>query len=131
MSNVFIKSDGGYAQSGLKVRKKIGNCVPVAIAHALNKEYIVVWNNLFDLGKVHGYFPNQVWEIYLKQLGWKKMKPQRTPSGRLRKLKHFQCKNMTALVRTRKHLVCVKDGKILDTWNSGRYKACSYYIKEK
>ena len=132
MCNVFIKSDGGYAQSGFKVKKNIGNCVPRAIANAFNKPYKDVWNDLFDLGKSNGLFPNQerLYEMYIKKHGWVKMKPQRTPSGKLKKLKYFQCKNITALVRTRKHLVCVKNGKILDTWNSGRYAACSYYIKE-
>ena len=38
--NAYYRSDGGYCLSGFKNRKKIGNCVPRAIAIALRKPYI-------------------------------------------------------------------------------------------
>jgi|TARA_B100000315_G_C14198554_1_gene416577 hypothetical protein len=132
MSNTFIKSDGGLALSGFKVRKRMGNCVPRALAIAFNRPYKEVWDELFELGKSIGEFPNtdRCYSKYLKQHGWKKQKAQRTKGGRLKKLKYFHCLGLTALVHVRRHLVCVKDGKIIDDWNPGRYRAGIYWTKE-
>ena len=128
--NTFIESDGGYSNTHFP-KRKIGNCVPRAIANALQKPYLDVWNELMDLAKESGLFPNteKCYSEYLSRYGWIKQKPQRTKTGKLRKLKYFECKNICAIVHTRKHLVCVRDGKILDTWNPSRYKAGAYWIK--
>jgi len=131
--NTFLQSDGGYSQSGFKVRKRVGNCVPRALTLALKKPYIDVWNELMDLAKSIGEFPNteRCYSKYLESYGWFKQKPQRTKNGRLRRLKYFECKNSTVIIHVRKHLVCLKNGKILDVWNPSRYRAGSYWIKNE
>tara|TARA_R110000737_G_C14241292_1_gene424834 strand:+ start:91 stop:483 length:393 start_codon:yes stop_codon:yes gene_type:complete len=128
--NTFIQNDGGYALTNFQ-KRKIGNCVPRAIAIALEKSYLDVWNELMDLAKENGLFPNteRCYSYYLLKYGWHKQKPQRTANGKMRKLKYFNSKNISAIVHTRKHLVCVKNGKILDIWNPSTYKAGSYWIK--
>ena len=99
--NTFIESDGGYSNTHFP-KRKIGNCVPRAIANALEKPYLDVWNELMDLAKESGLFPNteKCYSEYLLRYGWIKQKPQRTKSGKLRKLKYFECKNICAIVHT-------------------------------
>jgi len=131
VSNTFIKSDGGYSLSGFRVRKRMGNCVPRSLAIAFDKPYREIWDELLDLAKTIGEFPNteRCYSKYLKQYGWEKQKPQRTTKGKLRRLKFFQCLGQTALVHVRLHLVCVRDGQIIDSHNSERYRAGVYWTK--
>ena len=132
--NVFIKSDGGLEQTTFPSRKKRGDCVVRAITIALANptyRYEEVFNSLCDLAKETGFFPTheETWGLYLKNNGWIKNKPQRV-NGHLKRLEEFNSRGITAIVKTRLHLVCVSEGKIFDTYDCKFSCANSYWTKE-
>ena len=130
--NVFVKADGGLEQTTFPSKKKRGDCVARAITIALNLPYEVVFKNLCDLAKETGFWPNdeETWGLYLKNNGWEKHKPQRI-SGNLKRLEQFNSRGITAIVKTRSHLVCVSEGKIFDTFDCKYSCAYSYWTKEE
>jgi len=129
--NVFVKSDGGLKETKFKSKKKRGDCVVRALTIALKKPYKEIFNSLCDLAKETGFFPNddETFDLYLKQNGWIKNKPQRI-NGHLKTLERFNSEGVTAIVKVRSHLVCVSDGKIYDTWDCKFYCANSYWTKD-
>ena len=130
--NVFVKSDGGLEQTTFPSKKKRGDCVVRAISIGLNLPYEVVFKSLCDLAKETGFFPTheETWGLYLKNNGWVKHKPQRS-NGHLKRLEQFSSRGITAIVKTRLHLVCVSEGKIFDTYDCKFSCANSYWTKEE
>jgi hypothetical protein len=130
--NVYVKSDGGLKETRFKSKKRRGDCVVRAITIALGKSYEEVFNDLCDLAKETGFFPNseETFTLYLKKNGWIKNKPQRVGKY-LKTLENFNSNDTTAIVNVRNHLVCVSDGKIYDTWDSKYRCANSYYTKKQ
>ena len=130
--NVFVKSDGGLKETTFPSKKKRGDCVVRAITIALGKSYEEVFNGLCDLAKETGFFPSheETWSLYLKNNGWIKNKPQNF-DGNLKRLEKFNSRGITAIVKTRLHLVCVSEGKIFDTVDCKYSCANSYWTKEE
>lgn len=128
----FIKSFGGrenYMPCKLK-KDRTSDCVVRAIAHALGQDYKSTFQELLNLSWELLELPNEekCYEVYLEKKGWVKNKPMR--NSRNRKLRVFQYpKNGTYIVHTSGHLTCVKDGKLLDSWNCQKWCANSYYTK--
>ena len=131
--NVFVKADGGLEKTTFPSKKKRGDCVVRAIAIALGLPYEAIFKDLCNLAMETGFFPNddETFGLYLKQHGWVKNKPQRNTYGRLKTLEHFDSKGITAIVKTRSHLVCVSEGKIFDTYDHKFSCANSYWIKKE
>ena len=126
----FIKSFGGrekYKSCKLK-KDRTSDCVVRAIAHALEQDYNETFQDLLKLSSELLEMPNsrKCFELYLEEKGWIKNKPMR--NSKKRKLRVFEYpKNGTYIVHTSKHLTCVKDGVLLDTWNCQKWCANSYY----
>ena len=129
--NAFIRTDGGLKKSRFKGSEKRGDCVVRSFAIALGKPYEEVFDSLCELSKGTGYFSNikQTYEIYLKRNGWEKKKARRV-KGKLIRLRDFNSKDMTAIVETGGHLVCVINGNVYDTGDC-RTSLCRDYWTQK
>jgi len=129
--NTWIKTDGGLRASRFKSKAKRADCVVRAISIATQKPYEEVFDELLDLSKQTGFFPNadQTWELYIKNLGWNKNKPQRNQRGDLIRLVKFNSLNKTSIVKTRIHLVTIKHNVIMDAFDNKYSIAYSYYTK--
>ena len=130
---IFVKHDGGLKETDFKSKKKRGDCVVRAITIALSLPYEMVFKGLCDLAKETGFFPNddETFNLYLEQHGWIKNKPQRGRGGGLKSLENFNSKDITAIVKTRGHLVCISDGTIYDTYDCKFSCAYSYWTKSE
>ena len=133
--NVFVKSNGGLKETTFPSKKQRGDCVVRAITIAFGDpiyKYEEIFNGLCDLAKETGFWPNdeETWGLYLEQHGWIKNIPQRV-SGNLKRLEEFNSRGITAIVKTRSHLVCVSEGKIFDTSDCKYSCAYSYWTKEE
>lgn len=109
-----------------------GDCTIRAISLALGKTWYETYIDLCIQGLIMARMPssNKTWMQYLKDHGWKRYTiPDDCP----------ECYTIgdfcgeffrgTYLVGTGSHLVCVKDGCVLDTWDS-RSEVPIFYWKE-
>lgn len=125
----YVYSDGGRNQAGYT--GAAGDCVVRAIAIATDLEYQVVYDAL--TAETRRYASNrrnkiaqkiqslgasprrgvykEVYTDYLKNLGWEKRK------GGV-KLDDDTFRQGTFLCKTRKHLCCIKDGVLFDSYDS-------------
>ena len=106
---------------------KEGDCVPRAIAIATETDYKLVWEELCDISKPLGLFPNSktVFETYLKNRGWKNVKCSKPfPQIKLLKLKQavVYCKAGYGT-----HLTSIVNGNLNDTWDCRDRLAYSYW----
>jgi len=113
--------------------KNVGDCTVRAISLATNQGWEKVYLDLCIQGYTMADMPssNDVWGKYLMDKGWVYRRLQDTcpfcytindfcndhPEG-------------TFIVATGTHVVCVKDGRYLDTWDSGD-KVPLFYFEVK
>ena len=113
--------------------KNVGDCTVRAISLATNQGWEKVYLDLCIQGYTMADMPssNDVWGKYLMDKGWVYRRLQDTcpfcytindfcndhPDG-------------TFIVATGTHVVCVKDGRYLDTWDSGDKVPLFYFSKE-
>lgn len=113
--------------------KEVGDCTVRAIALALDQSWEDTYLDLCLKGYMLLDMPssNDVWGSYLIDKGWKYSRLQDTcpfcytiddfcnehPKG-------------TFIVATGSHVVCIKDGIYLDTWDSGKKVPLFYFEKE-
>ena len=112
----------------------VGDCVVRAIALAEDRTWNETYINLCLMGLVMYDMPssNRVWDEYLKSLGYKKhVVPSDCP--KCYTIKDFcgEFFSGTYVVGTGTHVVCVKDGSYLDTWDSGEESPLLYWSKEE
>jgi hypothetical protein len=135
---VYEYNDGGRKASGHKGRRS--DCVSRAIALALDLPYKEVWDYMTYMVKdgwsdgstANGGVPSKIYGEFLEDRGWK----GKWFDGHDRKpLRLFKppYKNMIVKVKPRNtqgsHLVCIKDGKVLDSWNCLKSKKHYYVLK--
>jgi len=148
---MFQFNDGGRTNSGFK--GAAGDCVVRAIAIATERPYQEVYDALFEAnkrfadehyGKIarriqrKGGTPRdgtyrQVYEAYLKSLGFVWKTCMRIGTGCKVHLTSEELPKGRLVCRVSKHLVAVIDGVINDTWDCSRGGSrCvyGYYIKE-
>lgn len=126
----FIKNDGGrdkYFPTQFK-KDLASDCVVRAIAIALDIDYKVVWDCLFEYGQKIGHLPNdkRVYEPLLLEHGWTKNSPLKKGN------KKYKVKNLpvyNAIIHTTNHLTAVVDGNLHDNWDCREWKANSFYLK--
>lgn len=126
-------NDGGRADSGRK--GSAGDCVCRAIAIATGKSYDDVYRELAKANKAaggkasarNGLF-RSVYEAYLNDLGWVW---HSAPKFDGRKAKHYDMPNGVVIVRMARHVACVKDGIVHDTWDSRKKMVYGYWAKAK
>ena len=103
-------------------RKEVPDCVIRAVAIALNKRWIDVYDELCALGRQEFNMPSAdaVWGKYLYQMGFVPfLLPESCP--RCTTVKLF-CKMYpvgTYIIGTGSHAVAVIDGNYYDSWDSG------------
>ena len=132
--NTFVKSNPREKIFPKKQRTKknvqTGDCVIRAIVHATGRDYKTVWNALLDLAKESNFLPN--YEVnygkYLESIGWVKRKPMRNGLGKTYEVRNFPAKPRGKyIIHTTSHLTAIVNGKHMDSWNCGRWRANSYY----
>ncbi|MBP3707562.1 MAG: hypothetical protein J6J36_03000 [Clostridia bacterium] len=138
----FNYNDGGRAKY---FKGKTGDCVTRAIAIATEKDYLEVYNIINELAKKEkitekkkkksnartGVYKD-TYKKYLESLGWKWYPCMRIGSGCTTHLCKEELPNGTIICRLSRHLVCVKDGVINDTYDCSRGETrCVYgYFKK-
>lgn len=102
--------------------KFTGDCVVRAICTALEKPYEEVYRELLELCLKNGYSiaSKENYSKYLELNGWKKMKQPKKSNNKKYTGEEF-CKFYKGTCVANiggNHTVCIKNGKVYDTWNS-------------
>ena len=129
----FIYSDGG--RSKYFKASNVGDCVTRAICNATGKDYLEVYKRLKELAKEEsiknhrghkkssvrdGVF-KETWKYYLEEINWKRVKTMDMGSKERVHLRDGELpNNIIAIVQVSKHLTCVKNGVIYDTYDCSR-----------
>ena len=105
------------------------DCVVRAISIATKQDYMDVLNhfkNLMDKPPYQGV-PRKIYDLYLKNLGWVWTPTMFIGSGCKVHMNKHELPKGTLIVRTSKHLTCVIDHVINDTYDPSRDgKRCVY-----
>lgn len=141
----FQFNDGGRQEAGYK--GYAGDCVCRAIAIAIEKPYKEVYESLKELSKeeritkkrkkqssVRDGCDRVTYDKYLKSLDWKWVPTMLIGQGCKVHLKENELPKGRLILRLSKHLTCVIDGIINDTYDPSRDETrCvyGYYIKEE
>ena len=126
-------------------RRRTGDCVTRAIAIATGKDYLEIYNIINELAKKEkitekkkkksnartGVYKD-TYKKYLESLGWKWYPCMQIGSGCTTHLRKEELPSGTIICRLSRHLVCVKDGVINDTYDCSRGETrCVYgYFKK-
>lgn len=140
----FHYSDGG--RSNYFKATNVGDCVTRAICNATGNDYKEVYKALNEIslkenvskhrgGKRSssrdGVF-KETYRQYLKELGWEWHPTMIFGQGCAVHLKEDELPSGTIIVQVSKHLTCVKDGVIYDTYDcsrGGTRCVYGYYMK--
>lgn len=140
----FIYNDGGRLRyfKGKDVR----DCVTRSIAIATGKDYKEVYDALNELAKRErtGKRKKKVsnsrsgvyrttYEKYLKSIGWEWTPTMKIGTGCRVHLREDELPSGTLIVKVSRHLTCVKDGVIYDTFDpsdDGERCVYGYYTKK-
>lgn len=119
----FKYSDGG--RSKYFKASNVRDCCVRAICNATGKDYKEVYDALKKLNKgisCRNGTPKKVWKKYIEQeLGWKKVSCCGIGTGCKVHLNEDELpKKGTLIVSVSKHLTCVKDGVLIDSFNCSR-----------
>lgn len=134
----FEKSHGGRENYfSVKLKKDmVGDCSTRAIAIATGLDYMEVMKMQFAKGLEMGCMPNNddIIEAILIEQGFVKNSPKIKKGTKRKKykLKTFPAdSNEVYVVRLAGHIVTVKNGTVMDTWDCREWAAQSYYTKRK
>ena len=107
------------------------DCVYRALATALDREWDDIYYNLTAMGAELKNAPNAdaVFNKYLQDCGYPKQPQPRFPNGKKYTVEQFaKAYNYGSyVVSVANHLTCVKDGKILDTWDCSQKTVGNYW----
>lgn len=112
---------------------KIGDCVVRAISAALTQPWERTYIDLCIEGFMFSDMPNSnaIWASYLRSKGFKRyVIPDTCPDCYTVSQFAEEHPEGTFIVATGSHVVCVKEGKILDSWDSSMEIPTYYFIKE-
>ena len=114
--------------------KFTGDCSIRAICTALGKPWEEVAVGMAEIACETGYSPctSDCEDEYLARNGWVKMKQAKKSSGKKYTGKEFvKLNSKTTMVAHigGHHTVCIKDGKVWDTWDSTEGCVGNYWIK--
>ena len=111
----------------------IGDCVVRAISAALNQSWERTYIDLCVEGFTFRDMPNAnaVWDSYLRYKGYKRyIIPDTCPNCYTIAQFAEDYPHGIYIVATGTHVVCVKNGNILDNWDSSDQIPTYYYSKE-
>lgn len=112
----------------------VGDCVIRALSLAMGKSWYEVFVELCLQGLLMYDMPssNRVWNEYLKTENYKRyiVPCDYTGCYTVRDFcgEHFKG---TYILATGSHVICVKDGNWMDTWDSGDESVIYYWTKEE
>ena len=112
---------------------KIGDCVIRAISTALNQTWERTYIDLCIEGFLFADMPNSnaVWSSYLINKGYKRrVVPDTCPDCYTIGQFAEDHPTGTYIVATGSHVVCVKDSKVMDNWDSTGETVAYYFAKE-
>lgn len=113
--------------------KNVGDCTVRAIAKATGKDWGEAYLNLAVQGYLMGDMPsaNACWGAYLKKLGFvRRILPDTCPECYTLRDFAQEYNEGTYIVALSGHVVCVEDGEIWDSWDSGGEVPLYYWVKE-
>ena len=113
--------------------KNVGDCTVRAISLATDQEWEQVYLDLCIEGFVCCDMPssNATWTKYLENNGWKLRRlPDTCPMCYTIKDFCNEHPSGTYIIGTGTHVVCIKDGDYLDTWDSGEKVPLFYFERE-
>lgn len=123
-----------YFNANPKNKKTVGDCVFRAISSALDKSWDDVFVGLSEIGlRLKAPANDKItFDEYLKSQGWVKMPQPKKSDNTKYKAKDFARLNNknTYVISLAHHLSCIKDGKIIDTWDCGDYTVGNYWVKK-
>lgn len=114
--------------------KRIGDCVVRALSLAEGQRWAKTYRDLAVLGMEMCDMPssNGVWGEYLKRRGYTRhIIPDTCPDCYSIKKFSTDHKKGSYIVGTGSHVVYIKNGNYMDTWDSGDETAIFYYTKEE
>lgn len=114
--------------------KSVGDCTVRALSIALNKPWAMIYLDLCIQGYMMSDMPssNDVWGTYLQDKGWMLRRLQDTCPLCYTVIDFCNDHNRgTYILGTGTHVVCVKNGKYYDAWDSGTKVPLFYYEKGK
>lgn len=113
--------------------KNVGDCTVRAIAKATGKDWGETYLRLAMQGYLMGDMPsaNSCWGAYLRKLGFvRKILPDTCPDCYTLRDFAQEYDRGTYIVALSGHVVCVEDGTIWDSWDSGGEVPLYYWVKE-
>lgn len=132
----FVNADGGRSNY---FKGTAGDCVCRAICNATGKDYKEIYDSLDKFIKYHlehnkrrkhrfkknsgarDGVPKTLTKKYIEEyIGWKWHPLMTIGSGCKVHLKEDELPNGTLIVRVSKHITCIKDGVIYDTYDCSR-----------
>ena len=114
--------------------QNVGDCTVRAISLATKQSWGQVYLDLCIQGYVMGDMPssNNVWGAYLTERGWKMRRlPDTCPMCYTINDFCEEHPEGTYIVATGSHVVCIKDGRYLDAWDSGSKQPLFYFEREE
>lgn len=98
------------------------DCAVRALAAAMSKPWKEIYTDLCVQGSLLCDMPcaNRVWKTYLIGKGWKRNRIPSIPQRQctVKQFADDNCKG-TFLLEMSTHIVCVKNGDLIDTWDCG------------
>jgi hypothetical protein len=113
---------------------KIGDCVVRAISAALAQPWERTYIDLCIEGFMYADMPNSnsIWASYLRSKGFKRyVIPDTCPDCYTVEQFARDHPSGVYIVATGSHAVCVKNGNILDNWDSSNEIPTYYFTKER
>jgi hypothetical protein len=148
----FQYNDGGRSDAGYS--GDAGDCVVRAISNATGIPYQQIYSELTTLAKTHvrnkrdkvaralkrkasktprdGAY-RKIYEAYLNSIGWKWVAVMGIGTDCTMHVRKDELPQGTLILRLSKHLTCVKDGILVDTYDcsrGGNRAVYGYYVKE-
>ena len=117
----FIYYDGG--RSNYFKARHVRDCAVRAICNATDKDYKDVYNDLKRLNKgvsCRNGTPKKLVKKYLTELGWRWHPTMTIGSGCTMHLTESELPKGVLIVQVSRHLTCVRNGVIYDTYDCSR-----------
>lgn len=114
--------------------KNVGDCTVRAIAKATGKDWGEVYLSLCIEGYLSGDMPsaNAVWGAYLRRLGYTRyLIPDTYPDCYTVQQFANDHPRGTYILALSNHVVCVDDGEIWDSWDSGQETVVYCWCKKE
>lgn len=114
--------------------RNVGDCTVRAISKATGRDWSDTYLALCVQGFIDCDMPssNSVWGNYLRQNGYKRyMIPDTCPECYTVRQFAEEHPDGTYILALSGHVVCVRDGTLFDSWDSGNEAVIYYWVKER